>query len=204
DIHAIERYKNLPLILLSAAVFRGEAAAARNARFSAYLTKPVPQQQLQSAIETIFSLPTKADAQDHALITAHVLKEIIAAARPQVLLVEDNVVNQKVAVKMLENIGCRVDVASDGKQAVEAVKAGHYALVLMDCQMPEMDGLEATRRIRAMGGRFAQLPIIAITANAYKSDEEACRAAGMNDFMSKPITQTLLAQMVSRWINPVQ
>lgn len=202
DIHAIERYQNVPLILLSAAVFRGEAAAARNARFSAYLTKPVPQQQLQSAIETIFALPSKQISKDRQLITSHLLKEMIAAARPHVLLVEDNVVNQKVAVKMLENLGCRVDVASDGKQAVEAVKTGHYALVLMDCQMPEMDGLEATRRIRAMGEKFARLPIIALTANAYQSDEVACRQAGMNDFMSKPITQVILAQAVSHWLHP--
>jgi len=202
EIHAIPRYHALPLLLLSAAVFRGEAAAARHARFSAYLAKPVPQQQIQSAIETIFALPTKAINQSTQLITAHSLKEIIASARPHVLLVEDNLVNQKVAVKMLENLGCRVDVAGDGRQAVDAVKINRYALVLMDCQMPEMDGLEATRRIRALGEHFTALPIIALTANAYKTDEDACRAAGMNDFMSKPITQSLLAEVISRWIAP--
>ena len=111
----------------------------------------------------------------------------------RLLLVEDNPINQKVALLMLHKLGYQIDVANNGFEALSAVASTHYDLVLMDCVMPEMDGFEATRRLRSGGGRGAEIPIIAMTANAFADDRKACLAAGMTDFLSKPVRQAELA-----------
>jgi CheY-like chemotaxis protein len=122
-------------------------------------------------------------------------------------VVEDNPVNQKVAANMIEKLGYRVNVAANGREAVESLARIPYALVFMDCQMPEMDGFEATRVIRNQeeslrqaGGSPAYLPIIAMTANAMQEDHDRCRAAGMDDFLSKPVTSKSLAAVLNRWL----
>jgi CheY-like chemotaxis protein len=142
-----------------------------------------------------------------------------------VLLAEDNPVNQEVALAMLENIGCRVDVVANGCEALDAISRSSYDLVLMDCQMPEMDGFEATKAIRARAAEtnakcgtmnaeqenpdssfilhpssLRRLPIIALTANAVEGDREQCLAAGMDDYLSKPFTQTQLSTLLKRWL----
>jgi CheY-like chemotaxis protein len=114
----------------------------------------------------------------------------------RVLLVEDHPVNQKLAMTLLQRLGYAADLAENGQQAVEAVAATSYAVVLMDMQMPVMDGIEATRIIRASG---AKLPIVALTANAMQSDQDACRAAGMDDFLGKPFSRADLAACLERW-----
>jgi signal transduction histidine kinase/ActR/RegA family two-component response regulator len=111
----------------------------------------------------------------------------------RLLLVEDNPINQKVALLMLHKLGYQVDVANNGFEALGAVASTHYDLILMDCVMPEMDGFEATRRLRSGSGYTAAVPIIAMTANAFADDRKACLAAGMNDFLSKPVRQAELA-----------
>jgi CheY-like chemotaxis protein len=116
------------------------------------------------------------------------------------LLVEDNKINQKVAQALLSRLGYSVDLAENGLQAVTAAHQMRYALILMDVQMPEMDGLEATRQIRAMDGPNRRSPIVALTANAMQSDEDACRAVGMDDFLSKPFHRDMLAACLGRWI----
>ena len=116
----------------------------------------------------------------------------------RVLLAEDNVVNQKVAVRMLEKLGCTVDVAANGEEAVRMWRQFPYALIFMDCQMPEVDGLEATRRIRSLDGG-AEVPIVAMTANAMERDREACMEAGMNDYASKPVKIGMLEQLLERY-----
>ncbi|MEI7954108.1 MAG: CHASE domain-containing protein [Verrucomicrobiota bacterium] len=120
----------------------------------------------------------------------------------RVLLAEDNLINQKVASGYLHNLGLPVDVVANGKEAVEAIATQAYDLVLMDMQMPGMDGLEATRLIRASDGAALNpgLPIIAMTANAMQGDRELCLEAGMNDYVSKPITPTSLAHVLERWL----
>jgi CheY-like chemotaxis protein len=133
------------------------------------------------------------------LVTRHTLAEAEGRSRPHVLVVDDNTVNQRLAVLMLERLGYRVDVASDGLEAVEAIDRTDYAAVLMDCQMPGMDGYEATREARRrLGGR--RLPIIAMTASVMKEDQERCAAAGMDDFFSKPATLEGLAGLLEHWI----
>jgi signal transduction histidine kinase/CheY-like chemotaxis protein/putative methionine-R-sulfoxide reductase with GAF domain len=123
------------------------------------------------------------------------------AAGGRVLLAEDNAVNQLVTVRMLERHNCRTDVAANGKVAVEAARAVPYDLVLMDCEMPEMDGFDATRAIRAdETGTSRRVPIVAVTANTLRGDRERCLTAGMDDYLSKPVTTEALDAMLVRWL----
>mgnify|MGYP001324543852 CR=1 FL=1 len=116
----------------------------------------------------------------------------------QALLADDNPVNREVGVALLEELGLLVDTAVDGREAVERVAAGRYDLVLMDMQMPRLDGLDATREIRALPG-CATLPVIAMTANAFDHNRAECLAAGMNDFVTKPVDLPALAATLRRW-----
>jgi CheY-like chemotaxis protein/HPt (histidine-containing phosphotransfer) domain-containing protein len=116
-----------------------------------------------------------------------------------VLVVDDNSVNQKVAARMLAKLGCTVEVAAHGREALEMVMQTPYAVVFMDCMMPEMDGYEATGAIRKLDGPAARTPIIAMTANAMQGDRERCLAAGMDDYLSKPVQPELLRQALERW-----
>ena len=122
------------------------------------------------------------------------------AIRHRLLLAEDNPVNQRVAVHMLNKLGYAVDVVDNGALAVAAVADGNYALVLMDCQMPEMDGFAATAAIRAVEAKSRHLPIVAMTANAMQGDREQCLAAGMDDYIAKPIDVALLAALLAEWL----
>ncbi len=109
--------------------------------------------------------------------------------------------NQKVALIMLEKLGYKADVANDGREAIRSLAQNHYDIVLMDCRMPEMDGFEATRRIRATPGRGTQVPIIAMTAGAYSKDREACLAAGMTDYLAKPVRELQLKTKLDQWLS---
>jgi two-component system, sensor histidine kinase and response regulator len=137
------------------------------------------------------------------LLTRHVLKEAAGAARARILVAEDNIVNQKVAVCQLEKLGYRADIVANGLEAVDAVSRVNYALVLMDCQMPEMDGLEATALIRKREGEQAsrRLLIIAMTANAMQGDREKCLDAGMDDYLAKPVKLEQLEATLARWLS---
>lgn len=119
---------------------------------------------------------------------------------PWVLVVEDNIVNRKVAVRMLTRIGCRVEIAGNGLEALQMVEGHAYDAVFLDCMMPVMDGYVATEKIRALPGPAAKTPIIALTANAMVGDRERCLAAGMDDYLSKPVEQEQLAAALSRWV----
>jgi len=118
----------------------------------------------------------------------------------KLLLAEDNSINRKLALKLLETLGYKVDVAVNGREAVEAVQSQEYGLVLMDCQMPEMDGYEATRLIRAGGKKYSSIPILALTANAMFGDREKCIAAGMDDYLTKPIDRAELAAKLEQYL----
>lgn len=123
----------------------------------------------------------------------------LSQRRVHVLLVEDNQVNQKVASLMLKNMGVTADLASNGAEAVQAVESGEYDLVLMDCQMPVMDGIHATRTIREAG---STVPIVAMTASAFSEDREKCMEAGMNDYLAKPMTERDLRAKIAAWLQP--
>jgi len=120
----------------------------------------------------------------------------------RLLLVEDNKINQKVALLMLKNLGYSADVAHNGVQALLAIESVHYDLILMDCMMPEMDGLEATKRLRGISGHYRSVPVVAMTASAFDDDRVACLTAGMNDFLSKPVNEADLASKLAFWLSP--
>ncbi len=120
--------------------------------------------------------------------------------RGRVLLVEDNHVNQKLALRMLEKLGIDADLAENGQEALDKVQEAEYALVLMDCQMPVLDGYQATRRIRRLPGTAGRIPIIALTAHAMIGDREQCERAGMNDYMTKPLKKDVFLDMLTRWL----
>ena len=120
----------------------------------------------------------------------------------RILLVEDNHLNHRVGRLLLERLGCRVDSATDGAQAVEEALSSDYDAVLMDCQMPVLDGLSATREIHARSSSGRRVPIIALTAHALESNRRECLAAGMDDYLSKPIDWTELQRILSRWYEP--
>ena len=134
--------------------------------------------------------------------TGGVSRERIEARPGKILLAEDNDVNRMIAVAILRDAGHEVEVASDGREAIEACLRGNFDLVLMDCQMPNVDGFEATREIRRREGEARRLPIIALTASSLAGDREKCLAAGMDDHLSKPMEPEVLATILARWLGP--
>jgi len=191
----------VPLVLLTSVSDRGCAGEAAHAGFNAFLLKPIRQSQLYDCIGTVMGMAPEPSPS--RLVTRHTLKEAQAQVRARVLIAEDNVVNQKVAVRMLEKLGCRVDVVTNGLEVVEATARIAYQCIFMDCQMPEMDGYEATRVIRRREAHTrTHIPIIAMTANAMESDREQCLAAGMDDYVSKPVKPQELATTLQRWVQP--
>jgi signal transduction histidine kinase/CheY-like chemotaxis protein len=182
EIRKLQDEKELPIILLTSLGRRELGADDLN--FSSHLTKPLKPSALYDALASVFAKnlvtpkpePAKA-AMDREMAKNHPLR---------ILLAEDNQVNQKLAMRILEQMGYRADVASNGIEAVESIERQIYDVILMDVQMPEMDGLDATRNIRKLA-RVTQPHIIAMTANAMEGDREMCISAGMNDYISKPI-----------------
>ncbi|TDI43752.1 MAG: response regulator [Acidobacteria bacterium] len=202
-IKADPALKDTVLVLLTSVGRRGDAKRMEEVGFSGYMVKPVHQSQLKDVLATAWA--AHEEGAEAGLVTRHRFAESAhpaaaqseAPATVRVLVAEDNVVNQKVAVRLLEKLGCRVDVAADGAEAVKMVVAFPYAVIFMDCQMPEMDGYEATAAIRRM--QATHTPIIALTANVMAGDREKCVAAGMDDYLSKPVTPKLLKEMLEKW-----
>jgi signal transduction histidine kinase/DNA-binding response OmpR family regulator len=178
-----------PLVLFSS-LGRREAAAGE---FAATLAKPLKQSQL---FDTLVALLGTGGADKPRQAAARPKADAQMAERHplRILLAEDNAVNQKLALRLLSQMGYRADVAANGLEALESVKRQPYDVVLMDVQMPEMDGLEATRRIRSEGSPHGRPRVIAMTANAMQGDREACIAAGMDDYVTKPIRVDALVQ----------
>lgn len=189
------------LVLVTSIPRRGDGTRMLEAGFDAYLTKPVKHAQLFDAIAVVVGLRRREpDGKPRQLVTKHSLKEA-ARSRHRILLVEDNLVNQKVAVRILEKAGYRCDVAANGQEAVDAVARTRYDLILMDCQMPVMDGYEATRQIRASeSGGATRIPIIAMTAHALQEDRALCLEAGMDDYMTKPVQPEALRQVLDAYL----
>ncbi len=187
------------LVLLTSIGQRGHGAEAARIGISAYLTKPVDETDLYDCLVEV--LTPGRSPRERALVTRHSLREARPPTGARVLVAEDNEINQKVAVGLLEKLGYRVELADDGHQVVEACRRTRYDAVLMDGQMPEMDGFEATRRIREQEGDDRRTPIIAMTASAMKGDRERCLEAGMDDYVSKPVTPQTLEAVLKRWVH---
>jgi two-component system sensor histidine kinase/response regulator len=186
----------LPIVLVSSLHAPDEQARAREAGIGALLSKPVRRHELYRAL----ALAVGGEA-------AHAAPPDDAAAglriRARVLMAEDNGVNQFVARNMLKSLGCSFDIVPNGAEALAAVQRGGYDIVLMDCQMPVMDGYEATRRMRAWErahGGGERLPIVALTANALVGDADLCREAGMDDHLAKPYKRHQLGELMARWL----
>ena len=192
------------LVILTTVGRRGDGQTAQTIGIDAYLSKPIRQAQLLECLCLLLDNQTAAEtattSEAPPLITRHSLNESETTAKPRLLLAEDNPVNQKVACKMLEKLGYRVDVAGNGQEAVAAHERSRYPLILMDCQMPEVDGFEATALIRKMEGRSAHTPIVAMTANAMQGDRERCLAAGMDDYIAKPVRPKELQAILDTWL----
>jgi signal transduction histidine kinase/CheY-like chemotaxis protein len=188
------------IMMLTSAGHRGDAVRCQELGVAAYLLKPIRQSELREAIARVLG------AREHAgpipLITRYSLRdERESTAVLRVLLAEDNAVNQRLAVRMLEKRGHRVVVADNGRQALAALEKESFDLVLMDVQMPEMDGFEATAVLREKEkGTGTRLPVVALTAHAMKGDRERCLAAGMDDYLSKPIRSQDLDDILGKYL----
>ncbi len=186
------KLKKLPLLMVSSAARSGDSARCRELGITRYLTKPVVHSELFDSILMVFGQVQPRDA-----IDARSLDQLPQLPPLKILLAEDGFVNQRVAVGLLEAAGHEVTVANDGREAVQKWQAQRFDLVLMDMQMPEMDGLEATGAIRLQElQRGTRIPIIALTAAAMKGDAERCLEAGMDAYVSKPINPTILFQTI--------
>jgi CheY-like chemotaxis protein len=185
------------LVMLTSMGSPGDVSRLAKTNFAAYLTKPVREAQLRSCLMTLAGRPEGVNT---GMVTRHSLRE--ASRRLRVLLAEDNRTNQKVATIMLQRLGHEVAVAANGAEAVDALKADRYDLVLMDVQMPEVDGFEATRRIRdpQSGVLDARVPIVAMTAHAMKGDRERCLESGMDGYLAKPIKPADLREIIERFV----
>jgi CheY-like chemotaxis protein len=185
--------QTLPLVMLTA-IGQNEAKA-QPGQFAAFLTKPIKASALYDVLEDIF-------ARQVCGVMPAALRQLapqMAERLPlRVLLAEDNVVNQKVALRMLERLGYRADVVANGLEVLEALARQSYDVILMDVHMPEMDGLEATRRICQQWSTAHRPWIIAMTANAMQGDREACLAIGMDDYISKPVQADILGAALTR------
>ncbi len=198
-----------PLIMLTSLGAAGEARAARAAGVSLYLSKPVRESDLFNAINDLLSGNPQPDTSAKASLEASpadVSQASASAVKPRVLLAEDNAVNQQVALAMLQHCNVEVEIAHDGAQAVEAYVRATYALILMDCQMPLMDGFEAVLKIREIEDAAAEnsakrrTPVVAVTANALQGDRERCIAAGFDDYLAKPYRMQELKKIVDAWV----
>jgi CheY-like chemotaxis protein/anti-sigma regulatory factor (Ser/Thr protein kinase) len=189
-IRTHERFKRLPIVLLTSHAERDRQVHG----IHEVLVKPVREWRLVSTLRKVFGEPVR----DVPRI-APTPRNVSGPARAHVLLAEDNPVNQKVASLLLKKLGFGVDVVSNGKEAVDAFHLVPYDLILMDCQMPEMNGFEATQAIRT--GSLRVPPIIALTANAFAGEKEKCLAAGMDDYLAKPIKPESLDEKLEYWLS---
>jgi len=201
-VAAEQRFAGTALVMMTSLGRRGDAARMREIGFAAYLTKPVRQGELYDCISAVLQQEPVQALSESELVTRHALRER-HRARLRILLAEDNITNQRVAQGILHKLGLRCDVAADGAEALAALERLPYDLVLMDVRMPEMDGLEATRAVRALpaDAPSRDIPIIAMTANAMAGDREECMAAGMNDYIAKPVTPASLSELLDRWLD---
>lgn len=196
----IQALADLKLVLMSASEDQTLGQKALEAGYSAYLQKPIKQSQLFDCIANVLvGLPEKEKVTNQ---TGTTIPKDRGGSGKSILVVEDNAINQKVVLLMLKELGYAAHAVGNGKEAVQAVSRTKYGLVLMDCQMPEMNGFEATNAIRkldALTGRHT--PIVALTAHAMSEDRDQCLSAGMDDYISKPVTSKKLGEILNRWLD---
>lgn len=210
EIRSIEALKNVPIIVLTSAGKTGDAKICRDVGIEGYLSKPIRRDDLRNAIESVLGLSIGDKTQPvPKLVTRHTIAEE-RRKKIRILLAEDYPTNQQVALRHLQVAGYQVDLAENGNEAVNSYKRKHYDLILMDIQMPTMDGYEATKAIRHIETGIKgisdkepsniKVPIIAMTAHALQGYREKCMQAGMDDYISKPLKRQDLLDIVEKWV----
>jgi CheY-like chemotaxis protein len=193
------------LIMITSRGLRGDANRVKTIGFSAYLTKPVRRSHFLECLGTVLGKESDQILPDQKplFVTRYTISEA-RKRKVRILIAEDNIINQKLALRLIEKFGYHADAVANGREALQALESIPYDLVLMDVQMPEMDGIEATRIIRDLQSRVLnhRIPIIAMTAYAMTGDRELCLKAGMNDYVSKPIHPQKLLETVEKQITP--
>ena len=205
-IRTYDHLTHTRLVLLTSSGHRGDAQRFADLGFAGYLVKPITRRDLTACLSLVMSNSAESwKRRAQPLVTRHQVRAVRVEADRRVLLAEDNPVNQKVARMVLEKLGLEVTVVNNGREAVTAWRAGGYDLILMDCQMPELDGYEATREIRRAeqsrthaGKNLKSIPIVALTAHAMKGDDDKCREAGMTDYLTKPLDRVKLQACLER------
>jgi CheY-like chemotaxis protein len=193
QIRGNDKLKSLFVIALTSDALPGVAEKTSGAGFDAYLSKPFTRQDLYGILQAVFG---DSRTGDHKIITRHMVQELLTKGL-SVLVAEDNPLNQKLMGILLKQMDCVVEMASNGREAVEKAGKNKYDLIFMDLQMPVMDGFQATEHIRVKLN--LRMPIIALTAKVFQEDQEQCAAAGMNDFVAKPVEIKILKQMLLKW-----
>jgi CheY-like chemotaxis protein len=205
EVRAIPSLQSTKIIMCTGYDDKAQAAESREKGFAAFLTKPVQQSRLFNSIASVVldrhligeTFASKTDTLGNLDFAPGVDAQSL-----MVLLADDNIVNQQVALAQLKKLGLRAVVVPNGRAAVEEVTRRRYALILMDCQMPELDGFEATAAIRRTeSGGDIRIPIIGLTAHAMEGDRERCLAAGMDDYLSKPTSLEKLSKMIKKWLS---
>ena len=192
-----ERFRDIKLIMITSAAQKGDVRLAKNLRFSGYLSKPVRKMELINIISGVAALEPQESIANP--VTRHTIaEEQRKFTNSNILLVEDMVANQRLEMIMLKKLGYSVELATNGEQAVEKCNTKKYDLILMDCQMPVMDGYEATEQIKKTSILNKNTTVIAMTAYAMEGDREKCLAAGMDDYLSKPVTMSVLEEKIGK------
>ncbi|MEI6874143.1 MAG: response regulator, partial [Spirochaetota bacterium] len=199
----IPAISDTPIIVIAAMGQRSDLGLSTSLRISGILHQPLRESRLRQSIEAIVLRGGRAIGEligDSPLETPPEPRR----SRARILLAEDNATNQFVALKILEKIGYKADAVADGSEVLAALALIPYDLILMDCQMPGMDGFESTRQIRTLPAPAGTIPIIAMTANAMRGDRERCIEAGMDDYLSKPVEPGKLAALLGKWLPAVE
>ncbi len=201
-LREMEHLKTIPILLLTSVSFHGRRDALESFGASGQLTKPVKQSQLKAHILTVLGSFESRYSESTPMVNDYGVSAKVRRERKRILVVEDNAVNQRVAAALIDRVGHSCEIANDGKEAISALRRIPFDLVLMDCQMPVMDGYEASRAIRELETRIGgHIPIVAMTANAMEGDREKCLAAGMDDYIAKPVTSKELYAKLEHWLD---
>ncbi|MDX2256321.1 MAG: response regulator [Pseudanabaenaceae cyanobacterium bins.39] len=205
QIKADPLLRSLKLIMLTSINQQGGGNRVKKIGFSSYLIKPVKQSRLLDVLMEVVATPVEGSqlryVSPSTLGNDDAMEDMQAkeSSKLKILIAEDSLINQKVALHQLRNLGYNADVAGNGLEVLELLKSIDYDLILMDCQMPELDGYETTRAIRKLDSPMSEVVILAMTANAMKEDRDRCLESGMDDYMSKPIRKEDLGQKISVW-----
>jgi PAS domain S-box-containing protein len=204
-IKANQRLSGTRMVMLTSMGLRGDTKRFKKIGFAAYATKPIRYQELNAVLSIAIKENDETEQTAQPIVTQNVSRttaDMFANRKVRILLAEDNITNQQVALGILKKLGLRADAVANGAEAVKILKTIPYDLVLMDVQMPEMDGYEATRQIRNRNSAILNhhIPIIAMTAHAMQGDREICLEAGMNDYVTKPVSPKMLSEALDKWL----